>query len=162
MTTYSHAPDVRRIGEPLIAKHHTHLADVRVEYVYRSKHSKTAGRAVYGKARKVSGLIAFLAVNSQAPVDADPGDEFFVIEIAADLWLTLSAKERKALVDHELCHCRADFDEDKDQIVLSIRGHDVEEFTEIIERHGVWHDDLKEFAAAAKAQLELFDDDEAA
>ena len=43
---------------------------------------------------------------------------------------------RTALIDHELCHCIGFEDKWK------IRGHDVEEFNEIIERYGLWRSDL--------------------
>lgn len=162
MPEYSPAPDAERIAQKLIADHHTHLTDVRVEFVFRDKASKSNGKVVLGKARKISGLNAFLARDP----DATYGEDFFVIELAEDEWLEMPASKRRALVDHELCHCTIDFDEDKGIVTLGLRAHDVEEFKEIVDRHGLWKDDLAEFAKAAKEQLELSlddaDDDECA
>lgn len=157
MTTYMAAPDVTRIAEQLIRDHHTHLLDVRVECVFREKASKSNGRIVLGKARKVSGLNAFLSRITDAGENTE-GDEFFVIEIAADEWDEMPPSKRRALVDHELCHLTIEYDEEKDVVTLGLRAHDVEEFTEIVQRHGLWKDDLAEFGKAAKEQLDLFEE----
>lgn len=147
MPEYRSAIDAERIGQKLIAEHHTRLEGIRVDFVFRDKASKSNGKIVLGKARKVSGLNAFLA--------NDDGHDFFVIEIAEDEWEQMPPSKRRALVDHELCHCTIDFDEDKGVVTLGIKGHDVEAFVEEIERNGLWKDDLAEFAKAAKEQLEL-------
>lgn len=157
MATYEAAPEAEKIAERLIAEHHTHLTDVRVEFVFRDKASKSHGRTTLGKARKVSGLGAFLARRTEDGEDT-AGAEFFVIELARDEWDEMPPSKRRALVDHELCHCTITYDDEKDTVTFGIKGHDVEEFTEILDRHGLWKDDLAGFAKAAKEQLDLFDE----
>ena len=110
-TTYRPAPAVQRIAEQLIHKHHTHLQDAHIEYVYRDKASKSGGKTVWGKARKISGLNAYLAASNGAS-DIVYADDFFVIEIAEDVWGQLKPAQREALVDHELCHCTIEVDDD--------------------------------------------------
>lgn len=155
--TYKPAPPVEQIGRKLIGKHHTDLADVAVEFVFRSEHAERHGHAVLGKARKVSGLNAFLMhwgearAAGETPLEGeDSVESFFVIEIAEDLWWHLEPKQREALVDHELSHCRTKLNKDED-VVLYIVPHDVEEFSSVIGRHGLWKQNLKAFLKAAKA-----------
>jgi len=155
MTSYTTASAVERIAEKLIAQHHRHLADVPIRYLWRDKAATSKGRTVLGKARKVGGLNAHLVhlVRKDEPPDEV---EFFVVEIAADAWQTLTEPQRIALVDHELCHLGVDIPEraDKDR-TLVLRGHDLEEFTGVVERHGLWRPEIETFRAAAGAQLTL-------
>jgi len=146
-TEYRPAPAVRKIAEKLITKHHTHLADdgVRIEYVFRSDAAMSNGKTVLGKARKISGLNAFLSSDGQVETFEETLYDFFVIEIAEEPWSNMADEQREALVDHELMHCVTDYDED-DNLVLKMRAHDVEEFGVIIKRHGLWREDLDEFA----------------
>lgn len=157
MTEFRAAPEVAKIAADLIKKHHTHLADQRIEFVFRDKATSSRGRTVCGKAKKMTGLNAFLSRDVTSNVDFDPGDEFFLIEIAEDAWAALGSKGRAALVDHELCHLAVEYDEATEEFKLSLRGHDVEEFAEVIERHGLYEDELVKFAESIKAQLNLFE-----
>ena len=143
--TYRPASEPARIAAKLIDEHHTHLAGFRIDYVFRSEAAKSGGKTVLGKARKMSGLNAFLATEP----DERPADEedisFFVIELAEDTWSKLSAAQRVALVDHQLCHCVIEWKDDG-ELVLKIKGHDLEEFRCIVERHGLWDSDVAQFA----------------
>lgn len=156
MPEYSSAPDAEKIAERLIADHHRHLIDTRVEFVFRDKASKKNGKVVLGTARKTTGLNAFLARRTADGEDTG-GEEFFVIELAKDEWDEMPPSKRRAAVDHELCHCSIEYDEEKGIVTLGIRAHDVEEFAEVVERHGLWKDDLADFAKAVKEQLDLFE-----
>lgn len=161
-TNYTEAPEVQAIAATIIEMYHPHLKGIRVEYVFRSKAAKNKGRIVLGTARLVSGLNAFLASPSEADEEseifqAEEGEAFFTIEIAKDEWKHLTDTQRAALVDHELCHCWAGEDEDADgnpKMIYKIIGHDVEEFTAIIQRHGLWKGDVQSFAAEAAKKLQ--------
>lgn len=165
-TTYSYAPEVERIAETLIRDHRRDLIEngaIRIEYLFRSEAALSKGREVWGTARKVTGLNAFLAVDKgDAPVgrpgDDDEVEPFFVIEIAHDIWQTLSRRQRIALVDHELTHLRVVTNE-KGETVLKLAGHDVEEFTAILRRHGTYKPDLAFFAKAAVDVAQMTFDD---
>lgn len=149
---FTAAPEVEAIARDLIGAHHKHLINVPIRYVFRSEAAKSGGKIVWGKARKIGGLQAFLAVKEDdLPVMETEGNEFFVIEIARDIWEDLTDAARAALVDHELMHCETEGDK------LVISPHDVEEFSGIIRRHGLWRDDVKIFAQAVKQhELPIF------
>lgn len=169
MTSYRPAPAVERIAKDLIADHHVDLDGVRIEYVFRDKHTKSNGKPVMGKARKISGLNAYLGRGykdvtlttdgfSTRAGDIVDAEDFFVIEIAEDIWATLDQGQRVALVDHELTHCATTYDEDADEVKLTIRPHDLEEFRSVVDRHGLWHPDLSRFAEVIPFQQLRIDD----
>ncbi len=154
---FSDAPAVREIAEELIPKYHQHLIDfsVKIQYVFIDKTPKSQGVEVWGTCRKISGLNAHL-FNPQGD-----GDAFFVITISQDVWEILPHDKRVALVDHELCHAHAMAKQQKDEaesaedmetdnpVKLSVKPHDLEEFTCIVRRYGLWRDDIKAFVEAA-------------
>jgi hypothetical protein len=152
-TTYWRALEVRDIAESLIADFHEHVSDLNVRYLFESKHSKVKGRTRLGRVQKVSGLGAYLA--QSAEMESFPGDRppapvapsFLVMVIAYDTWLLLTGPQRIALVDHELSRIAPDGD---------LRGHDVEEFSEVVRRHGAWQSGIVELIEASK-QAPLFE-----
>lgn len=132
---YTPAPEVKDIAGKLIGLYHDPLLNEDIEYVFRSEASSSKGKVVLGKARKVTGLPAYLSRTSEEP--------FFLMEIALDTWENLSADQKEALVDHELCHFG--ITEDGRRFILP---HDLEEFAAIVERHGLWNPAVKRIAAA--------------
>lgn len=147
VVTFEDAPAVRAIAQELIPKYHGHLQNVRIDYIFRSKHASSGGKLVMGRARKITGLNAFLAKrDTLVTVVADKlelpqFEDFFVIEIAHDVWIGLKDAQKEALVDHELSHCYVDLDEGK----LVVLPHDLEEFAHIVKRHGLWQHDVEHF-----------------
>jgi hypothetical protein len=125
--TFRSAPEVEAIAEELIEEHHPHLMGAKIIYVFRSKAEQGKGKVTLGTASKLSGLLGFL-------LQAD-----FLIVMAEDEWLILSAKQKRALTDHELMHCG------EDENGYYLRPHDVEEFEQIVSRHGLWKSDLAAF-----------------
>lgn len=130
------APEVETIGKELIGAHHHYLQGVEVMFAWRSKAKRNGTKLVGGTARVVRGLQAFLAGRE---------DDFYLIQVAQDVWATLTEEQRKALADHELCHCA---EPDFETGALGIIPHDVQEFRSIVERHGLWTQDLTSFARA--------------
>lgn len=152
-TAYTDAAPVRLIASELVPTHHRDLISfgARIEFVWRDKASKKGGKTVLGKARRVSGLNAYLAREDQG-IEGEDVPDFFVIEIAEDVWPALTPRQQTALVDHELSHCAIDHETGK----LVMRPHDCEEFCAVVERHGLWRQDVQEFVNAAKGvQLDL-------
>jgi hypothetical protein len=153
MTVYRQAAEVATIGRRLVAQHHTDLVDAEIRYVFRDEHQTTGGKAVMGKARLVSGLNAWLAasVDPEAvmPADDEEPDRFFVIEIAEDIWRVLTADDREALVDHELCHCILEANAEGDP-KPKLRAHDLEEFVAVVGRHGIWRPEIEALLRAAE------------
>jgi hypothetical protein len=98
---------------------------------------KTTVLVTLGKAKKVS-------ADLQVHIDAD-----FIIWLAKDEWRMLSPKQQNALVDHELSHCFWD------GLTASMKSHDVEEFTHIIERYGFWWPNSSDFRLAVQEALPI-------
>lgn len=156
--TYELAPPVQAIAATLIQEYHPHLQNKRVVYIFRSRHAKSGRRIVMGRAKIVSGLNAFLALNEYGEgikenvlgehVTEAP-DPFFIIEIAKDIWANLDHEKRKALVDHELSHCGIAGEK------ICIIPHDCEEFIAIVRRHGLWVPDLVALVKATGNQGSL-------
>jgi len=155
-TRYTYAPEVEKIGKELIKEHHRHLTNVEIKYVFTDTIQRRAGKETWGTARKVSNLAAFLAGQDEMEETAS----FFVISITAPIWSFLTPEKRRALVDHELCHCWIDLDSEEPKLVLV--GHDLEEFVGVIQRHGLWRDDVQKFVEVGSPLLQnsLFEQEE--
>lgn len=109
------------LAEEIIDAHHPHLRDARMGFMYRDKPMKQGRQFVYGEARKVS-------EKDQVFLQFD-----FIIWIAKTAFEDWSPETRRALVDRELCHCGGF------PGMWQMRRHDVNEFVEIVERHGFWN-----------------------
>lgn len=96
---------------------------------------KSKGKVILGKAQKTGGLLKFYS-----EVD-------FVLIFQVEIWTSLKLDQKRALVNHELCHCG------RGESEWTIKGHDLEEFRQIIERHGFWHKEAQRFAESAQFKL---------
>lgn len=160
--TFELAPDVERIARDIIATEieHEHLRQARILYLFRRGTWVSRGKTVYGKAKKVTGELAFVAqqllarqIGEQIEMGEPPAftgssrplQYDFVLEINRDTWPNLTDLQRKAIIDHELCHCLIDT-----KGKTSITGHDVEDFGSVIRRYGLYMQDLKSFGKAVR------------
>lgn len=134
-TAYQVAPQAAEIARIIIPVLHDHLLNARIRYLFREQLSDCSA-----KASRAGAKLEFLA-----EVD-------FLIEVNWTSWRHLSAEQRIALMDHELCHCGRDLEKEKYVLV----EHDIEEFGSIVRRWGLWHHQLAKFGKAVKEQLELF------
>ena len=141
-TRYYPAPDVEAIGRELIREYHRHLIHARVEFLYVGKVPKSKGGQIWGTARLVSGVNAFLA--GQDTEEGESGS-FFAIVISEPIWEHLTEESRRALVDHELSHCWVEEGTDGSPCLRLLR-HDLEEFGAVVLRHGLWRHDVEQFA----------------
>jgi len=146
-TRYFPAPEVKQVAEELIPVYHPTLVDARIEYVFCDKIAKRGGKDIWGTFRKVTNLNAYLGSPS---FEQDSGytTPFFVMVIARPVWENLSTEKRKALVDHELCHGSLEYNEEGDP-KLGIVPHDLEEFSCIVKRYGLWREDVRIFVENA-------------
>jgi Putative phage metallopeptidase len=161
---YKPAPEVEKIARELIRDHHKHLFKRRVEFVFTEKAPKSGTKEIWGTARIVNGLAAFLANRETVEEFADEeamNEDFFVIAISEPVWGILSERCRKALLDHELCHCWVE-EKDDGGTSLKLVHHDLEEFGAVVQRWGVWRDDLDRFLIKADQgrQDSLFDQED--
>lgn len=142
---YIFAEEVQAVAAKLISDYHTHLAEARIAYLFRKGEWNSKGRTQFGKACKAPEQWAFMS-----------GFELLVI-INKTVWDYADEKKREAVVDHELCHIEKDIDAKGNPKWITAH-HDVEEFSIVIQRHGLWSRDIRQFfAAAAEKQLSLED-----
>lgn len=147
------APEVEKIARNLIPIHHPHLHGSRIDFHFRAKGKTEGDHRTWGTARIVRGAAALLATpGAQSSVGLD----FFVIEIAKDVWDEIPPAQREALVDHELSHCGLKTDK-QGNVNLTMLRHEVEEFSGVLRRHGMWKSDIARFlASTGPRQLEMF------
>lgn len=139
----------------LIDKFHPQLKQANIGLAWRkSVKSDVDGRLVLGKCQRVSDL-----QREFTPMD-------FIIQLNQEVWTSPEFDEAKkrALLDHELCHAEVKLTDEgqavideRNRIVFRMRKHDLEEFREIVDRHGLYKQDLQKFAESIlrkKAELE--------
>lgn len=159
MINYKEAPEVKKIANELIPKYHSHLEEfnVRVDYLFMDKIPMKGDNEVWGQCRKITSLNAYLAADK-----ISGGDPFFVIIISEPIWDILPEKEKMALIDHELCHTSAEYQEKDDEepvLKISLKPHDMEEFSCIVKRHGMWRDSIKDFVESARKDKVITDEE---
>lgn len=114
----------------LIAANHPDLAlvDEKMVIVFRAKAAKSGGEKVMGAVRKATPLMNALSRL----------DHTFILELAEDVWRTLTWRQQEALLDHLLCQCRAKEDPKSGKVTLTIARPDLTAFRENIGRYGLW------------------------
>jgi hypothetical protein len=145
LTREDHEPIYARL-DAIIAAHHREIRFARIAIAWCTSWKKpdVDGRQTLGKCRKASDL------------DRELASFDFVILLQREFWLndTVTNAQRDALLDHELCHATVRIDpvtddpaeDERGRIIYRIRKHDIEEFGEVVERHGLWKHDLEAFA----------------
>jgi hypothetical protein len=172
------ASEVRALAQPLIQQHHAHLREATILFIFTDQKRKRCDRVRLGSAGKLTALQRFLSSGMDSvELGAD-----FVILIDSNLWPLLSATARTALVDHELCHAAVFVKDDSDKPAVwrrlakdeskddfdewryGMRGHDIEEFGEVLYRHGFWKPEAPEraFGEIVALQLKLPPDEQPA
>lgn len=144
-TVITRAHEVERIAQPIIEEHHRHLRGARILYLFTTQARKHHTKTVLATAQKLSALQRYLSSEDET---SDEGHDFLIL-VGAEEWAELGAPQRRALVDHELMHCWLN-----EKGEWTLRAHDVEEFADIIARHGLWKSDVRTFAAVVQ-QLPL-------
>ncbi len=150
------APEAALIAKDLIYEHHPHLFGVRIDCCFRSETQKNKGKLVLGSCAKTTVREEFLGRRKR---DAATGEftapeHYFVISIAEPEWKKLSDPQRIALIDHELHHAGVT-ETDAGDRKLKILPHDIEEFSAVVRRHGLWKGDIEEFVRSAQLGPQL-------
>lgn len=130
----------------LVAAHHEDLVEARIALAWcTSWKADVDGIVTLGKCRKASDL------------DRELSEWDFIILLSREFWRDqmVTDVQRRALLDHELCHAAMSLDEqgepkvdERGRVVYRVRKHDLEEFTAIAERYGCWKRDLETFNRA--------------
>ncbi len=140
MVEFEKADEAEQIANELIPECPVHLLDARILYLFTTQKRRKDDKVVLGSSAKMAALPRFLSSGLTA---VEEGFDFLIL-FGADEWKDLTLAQRRALVDHELCHCYFGFN--KGERVWRLRGHDVEEFSAVIERHGLWKSDVRAFS----------------
>lgn len=148
---------------PLHNPDHYHLIDAEVRFMWASSAFDKQGRTVLGQAEEV----AMRAGGWQKARMQQQMHEWFgevpkyIITLAGDYCASCSDLDFCALVEHELYHiaqARDMFGAPKfnreGQPVLSMRGHDVEEFVGVVRRYGA-RKDVQDLVDAANQPAEV-------
>lgn len=135
---YSPAESVQAVAQSLLATYHPELATARITYLFIDRVPKKGGRELLGKAVKVSGRWESLT-------ELD-----FIVEVSLPKWNDLSEDQRIALVDHLLERCFGEEDENDGTFHWALREPDVQEFSTILQRHGIWNESLTSFVQVAR------------
>ncbi|SRR6266436_10005032 len=135
-----------RFMEKMCKRYHPELRKARIALAWRISYKPDKdGHIILGKCHKASDLQRELA------------DYDYVILLNKEVWndKEFTKKQKYALIDHEMCHAAPVFNkkgknkkDDRGRYCWRMRDHDVEEFHEIVKRHGIWKRDLELFAAA--------------
>lgn len=143
MLDREHQPEMYELLDELITEHHDELFNARVALAFNTSWKPdTDGHRTIGRCRKVSDL-----EREWMPFD-------FIILLHKEFWTSpeVTDEQRRALLDHELCHAGVAVDRDgepkldeRDRLVFRTKKHTVEEFHEIITRHGIWKYELETF-----------------
>lgn len=145
---------IQSLLEEIVSEYHGELMDAHIALAWqKSIKADVDGRLVLGKCVKATDL-----QKEFMPYD-------FVILLNEEVWRNpeFTIEKKKALLDHELCHAApaldAETDEQKEdergRPVWRIRKHDIEEFREIVQRHGCYKGDLEKFAEALLESKQL-------
>jgi hypothetical protein len=132
-----------------VNRHHRELIGANIALAWcTSWRADLDGRQTLGQCKRASDLD-----RECAPYD-------FVILLNKDFVTNpaVSEKQREALLDHELCHATVKLDpethepmvDERNRTVYRVRKHDIEEFGEVVERHGCYKRDLEKFAQALR------------
>ena len=148
-------PEPYAILEDVRYKWHRDIAEACIGIAWRENlEADKDGHIILGKCVKASDLQRELA------------EYDFVILLNHDSWDDFSDEQKRALIDHELCHAAPSMDEDnamkrdeRGRPVWRTRKHDIEEFQSVVEHHGCYKKDLERFAEgmARKRQTPLLD-----
>lgn len=141
----------------LVADFHEHLLDARIALAWCTAWTPDVdGRLVLGKLKKASDL------------EREFAEYDFVVLLNKLFWndAQVTDAQRVALLDHELCHAARAHDprtgepalDERTRPVWRTRKHDLEEFGDIVHRHGIYKRDLELFAGEIikRARLEPF------
>ena len=140
---------LERMGEKVRnACHKKRLQGSTILYLLCDKPIISGGKERSGKAQRPGALLRF-ACSKAFEMDPD-----FIVTVVEPWWEGASDAERQALLDHELTHCEVKLMKDGGTPRLCIRGHDVEEFDEVLRRRGAWHGGLRQIQATM-AQLPI-------
>jgi hypothetical protein len=147
--------DVLELACEIIGSYHPMLREARIGFVFRSEVQTSKDHDVWAAISTVPPKVraAIRGLLGAESKEAVAGEGLmgtlldYLVWIAKPIWEIAPDSQRRALLDHELSHARYG------QSGWTTRGHDVEEFLEVIQRHGLWNTSLRHIGAVIQQQL---------
>lgn len=146
----------------LIEKYHDDLTQARIALAWNLSWKPD-----------VDGRLRLGAMKVASDLDRELSEFDLVVVLSREFWThpNVTDKQREALLDHQLAHGALQrsknlepAEDEKGRKCYRIRKHDIEEFSAVVERHGIWKKELENFAQALmrNKQRSLFEskDDE--
>lgn len=132
------------LGLQIIKAYRPKLEHLKICYMFRPEASISGDKTVAGRCIRVDDR--HWAIHHYD----------FLIEIALDVWSQANDDFKRALMDHELGHIGMELteeggpirDESTGRLKVRCKMHDIEEFEDVLERHGAYHKKLREFLDA--------------
>lgn len=148
MAQYVPNDEAAVIADELIELYHTRLTGLKIAHLLNLKAPPKPSKKPKKQPRQGKKIVMAKAskVSSKTQAVAEK-DVHFVIEYDSLIWDQLPDDKKRALVDHELCHCGNDADG------TYMVNHSVEEFREIIDRHSFWKNDVELFAQTVENNI---------
>lgn len=120
---------VHKLALDVIAEEGLDISEARLGFILIYP---IISRSIVARCRCVSGTFKFFS------------NYDYIIEISGDLWENVNEKLKKIILHHELLHIRIIPSNDKRKEKFRLVQHDVQDFREIIKRHGIdWYDELE-------------------
>ena len=110
------------------------LADVvdGIVVVFREKAQKSGDRKIFGRAVAVS-------PSDWVNVLGDDVENVrFILEVGQDSWEEMTSRQREAAIDHLLCSCWCEIDDESGKISCRIVKPDIMAYQENVDRYGMW------------------------
>lgn len=150
-TTIRPAFEAQKLAADCMDSYHEDLLEARILWLFTTAKRTRGGRVVLGTAGRTNALQRFLSSGNESVATGHD----YIILISEKRWQTSLATQRAALIDHLLCRCvkREVLNKTTGNMTTSwgTVGPDVEEFTDVILRHGVWLPEQQTFAKAIVA-----------
>ncbi len=159
MARFYRDAELTSLGQSVIETDYSHLKPLSIEFLFREEGDLENGKIVPGSTIKPGGREYTLHRHD------------FVISIAADVWgdPIFTADFQYALLDHYLAYCGVTFakgvnGEETDEIATDPktgrflthkRIPDVQEFEEVLVRHGAYNGSLRSFLKSFAERREL-------
>lgn len=135
--------EAQNLADEVLRAHHGDLiglADCKV--VFRFIVNEDAkGRLKYPKPNK-HGVVVLGRAKCYSAADRSAGCPDFLVTLLYNFWEQATYEQRRALVDHELCHCGVE--DDGDNFKPMSVPHEFEGFLEELQRHGPWDHKLRQ------------------
>lgn len=141
MKTYSKAPDVVALLDGMRTEYHPELDNVTVSVLFVFDDEEGSDQVLSHQGYPAGAVVRITPLRERALGLADAS-----IVVDRAVWLSLSGRQRNALIDHELTHLNRVLDEETEtpvfdplgrpKLVMRKHDHQFGWFDEIAQRHG--------------------------